>query len=99
MTSTIEFVNRVLDIMDGSHAIFPGFSKPKAPAPLPAPPKIDDPAVTAARERLRLSEKRRKGRRAAILTSNRGVENNSPVIKRSSALGGITNEKLSTTGI
>ena len=67
--------------------LFPGFSSgPKAPAPLPPPPERDDPSVDAARERLRLSEKRRKGRRAAILTSGRGAEDTG-VIKRSAALG------------
>lgn len=52
--------------------IFPGksiFSPPKPPA-LSAPPPIptrEDPAIAAARDKLRLSEKRRRGRRAAIL--------------------------------
>lgn len=82
--------------------IFPGkgvFSKPDAPAALPPPPTFDDPAIAAAKEKLRLSEKRRKGRRASVLTSNRGVDNNSPVIKRVAALGGDRDAKLSTTGL
>jgi len=94
----INMLNNVLDIMDGSHAVFPGFSpKQSAPEALPPPPKLDDPAVDAARERLRLSLKKRRGRIASILTSNRGVDNNAPVIKRSSALGG-TDSRLSGAG-
>ena len=77
--------------------IFPGFSRgPSAPAALPPPPTTDDPSVTAAREKLRLSEKKRRGRRASVLTSSRGVQESTGVIKRSAALGGET-EKLATT--
>ena len=41
-----------------------------SPAPLPPPPPVptrDDPAVVAARKKLRQSELQRKGRRASIL--------------------------------
>lgn len=69
--------------------LLPGFSKgPSAPAPLPAPVTREDPGIAAAAERLRLSEKRRKGRRSSILTGNAGVESGTSVVKRSAALGG-----------
>lgn len=58
----------------------PGFDKifgaPKPPElPVPPPlPERTDPAVAEAKEKLRLSERRRRGRRAAVLTGGRGVE-------------------------
>lgn len=71
--------------------IFPGgglfSSKPDAPTPLPPPPKLDDPAVDTAREKLRLSEKRRRGRRASILTSQSGTTEATAGIKRPEVLG------------
>jgi hypothetical protein len=68
--------------------LFPGFTKsPSAQAPAPAPIEKDDPAAEAAKEKLRLSEKRRKGRLASILTGSSGAEKEG-VIKTSSALGG-----------
>lgn len=49
--------------------LFPGFGGgPKMPEAPPPPPKADDPAVGEAKEKLRLSEKRRKGRSATLLT-------------------------------
>lgn len=47
--------------------MLPGFGSPKMPDPAPPPPKADDPAVTAAKEKLRLAEKQRKGRAATML--------------------------------
>ena len=53
----------------------PGFSpsKPRLPPGPAPPPQRDDPAVVAARKKLRASELRRKGRRATILTGGEGV--------------------------
>ena len=87
----IEMLNKIMDILDGSHAILPGFSKPKAPAALPPPPTREDPSIAAAREKLRLSAKRRKGRRASVLTSNQGVDGKPAIIKTAS-LGGQDNK-------
>ncbi len=55
--------------------IFPGFGSPdiKSPEALPEPVKRDDPSVLAAKERLKQSQKRRKGRQASILTGPSGV--------------------------
>ena len=60
--------------------IFPGksFFSPKNPADvnISAPPPIptrEDPAIGAARERQRLSDKRRRGRAASILTGPEGT--------------------------
>ncbi len=75
--------------------IFPGFGGSKAPAPLPPPPKIDDPAVTEAKEKLRLSEKKRRGRRASILTGDQ----EDGIIKRSSALGVIGSGRSTASGL
>lgn len=72
-------------VKKGVQAITP--KPPEAPGAPPAPPTRDDPAVAAARERLRLSEKRRRGRRAAILTSGRGVETPAGLIRRTAAIG------------
>lgn len=62
----------------------PGFSSgaPSAPAPLPPLPEREDPAVIESREKLRLSEKRRKGRAASILTGGQGVEDDLGVVTR-----------------
>lgn len=47
--------------------ILPGFgSAPPAPPPLQPLPEREDPSVQQARERQRLSELQRRGRRAAI---------------------------------
>lgn len=57
------------------HNLLPGFGGgAPAPAPLPPLPTQDDPAIAEARKIQRTSELRRKGRRASILTSGRGVE-------------------------
>lgn len=47
----------------------PDFIPPVAPSPTRR-----DPEIVAAREKQRLTEQRRKGRRSTILTSGRGVE-------------------------
>jgi len=64
---------------------------PDIPPPTPASakgiPGRADPKVAAARERLRLSEKKRIGRRASILTDSGGVNSNDTLIKRASKLG------------
>ncbi len=53
------------------------------------PPGREDPAIALAKERLRLQEKRRRGRRASILTGPSGVAQSSELggIKRINALG------------
>lgn len=50
--------------------IFPGFGSTKIPDPPPPPPKDTDPAILAAKEDLRKSELRRKGRAATMLTAS-----------------------------
>jgi hypothetical protein len=74
-----------MDVM--KHFRMPGFSSsaPVAPAPLPPLPEREDPAVLEAREKLRLSEKRRKGRRASILTSGSGLDDELGIVQRPSA--------------
>jgi len=59
-----------------THSRLPGFggSSPSAPAPLQPLPTREDPSIAEAREKLRLSEKQRKGRRASILTGGSGVQ-------------------------
>lgn len=57
-----------------------GLGKPKAPPPLPPLqplpplPTRADPEIEAARKRQQTAAKLRKGRRATILTSGRGLE-------------------------
>lgn len=61
---------------------------PKIPPPaaIPGIPTVADPLVAAAKEKLRLSEKRRRGRRAAILTpQDEGAQLGQ--IRRASATG------------
>lgn len=41
---------------------------PKKPEPLPPLPERDDPAIQEARDKERISRKRRKGRASTILT-------------------------------
>lgn len=74
-----------MDVM--KYLRLPGFSSsaPAAPAPLPPLPEREDPTVLEAREKLRLSEKRRKGRRASILTSGSGLEDELGIVHRPSA--------------
>ena len=53
-----------------------GFLSPPAPpalAPVPPVPTRDDPAVETQRKAVVLAEKRRKGRRASVLTSTGGT--------------------------
>lgn len=67
--------------------ILPGFNS-AGPGPLPAPTPITskpDPAIAEAKERLRLSERRRKGRRATIVTSARGVQDELGSVSRPQA--------------
>lgn len=56
--------------------LLPGFGSdpPPEPEPPPPPPTREDPEVKEARADQRRAEKRRKGRRASILTSGEGVE-------------------------
>ncbi len=55
--------------------LLPGFgSSPPAVTPLPPLPTREDPAIAKAKEDQRSAELRRKGRRAAILTSGEGAE-------------------------
>ncbi len=60
---------------------------PKVPEPLPIPAR-DDPAIAASRERLRLSEGRRKGRRGTILAGRRPDELGEAPVTRPEARGG-----------
>lgn len=53
---------------------------PPPPSP-PPPPKRDDPSIAAARKKQKSSELRRKGRRATILTSGRGIEDPLGVVR------------------
>ena len=60
--------------------ILPGFSA-KAPVlpPTPPPVKRDDPAIGAAKSKLRASELRRKGRRSTIISGGAGVTGDAPL--------------------
>ncbi len=55
--------------------ILPGFGggAPSIPAPAPVPTR-EDPSIAEAKEKLRQSELKRRGRRAAILTSGSGLD-------------------------
>jgi len=67
------------------------FRRPEMPAPVIQPvPTRRDPDVLAARERQTAEESRRRGRRAAIKTSPRGVTDPLGVVRRpgASALNG-----------
>lgn len=69
--------------------LLPGFnpSIPEPIAPRP-PPKRDDPAIVAARERLKLSERKRKGRSATILAGGLGAtETARPAGRQANLLG------------
>lgn len=55
--------------------LLPGFGGgPSAPAPIAPLPTQEDPEIAKAKKEQRSSELRRKGRRASILTSGSGVE-------------------------
>lgn len=55
--------------------LLPGFSGgPPAPAPIAPLPTQEDPEIAKAKKEQRSSELRRKGRRASILTSGAGVD-------------------------
>jgi len=63
----------MIKLISELHFRLPGgiFSKPKAPAVPPPPPPVptaEDPGVVRAREELRQSERRRKGRASTFLT-------------------------------
>lgn len=60
---------------------FPGLggSPPAAPAAPPPPPTIEDPAVGAAKDKLRQSELLRRGRQASILNGGGGVQDTAPL--------------------
>ena len=59
--------------------------KPEKPDPLPDQPTATDPSVLAARERQRKAELERRGRRATILTSASGLENDVAELSRPTA--------------
>jgi hypothetical protein len=62
--------------------LFPGFGgAPSAPPPLPPVPTREDPAIAEAREKLRLAERRRAGRRATNLTGSEATLGNSRVAR------------------
>ena len=52
---------------------------PPPPPPLPPVPEPDDPEVEQAREKLRLSQRRRAGRNKTILTGGLGDPGLAPV--------------------
>lgn len=62
-------------------ALFSSPSPPSVPPPPPPPPvpELDDPAVEAARKKLRLSERKRLGRGKTILTSGLGDPGAAPI--------------------
>lgn len=64
---------------------------PEIPA-LPPPPTREDPEIDAARQKARDADLKRKGRKATILTSARGVEDelgavNRPLARAAALLG------------
>ena len=86
------FTGGLSEVVRGGSKLF----SPKSPAgaAVTTPVDRDDPSITAAKEKLRLSERKRKGRRAAILTPPSGVNGENTIIKRTAALGG-NSDKLS----
>lgn len=67
--------------------ILPGFGGGSVPTPQPIapPPTLEDPKIAEAKDKLRSSELERKGRRAAILTSGKGVTSELGTINRPEA--------------
>lgn len=65
----------------------PLLNKPKKPKKPPPPPTPQDPAIEDARRRERLRLKRRRGRKATILTGPLGDPSEAPV-ERKTLLGG-----------
>ncbi len=65
--------------------ILPGWgtedTKPLPGAITPPTPKKEDPEIAAEKERLRLAEKKRRGR-ATILTSGKGVPDEEALLER-----------------
>jgi len=80
------------------------FSPPKPPAPViiqqpapeapppppPPPPEREDPAIAEAARKSREDELKRRGRRASILTSGRGVTEDAPLGRPSAQAGADT---------
>lgn len=62
--------------------IFEGESSPPPPPPPPPPPTLEDPEIEAARAAERVRLRRKKGRRATILTSPLGLQEKAPVQKQ-----------------
>lgn len=62
---------------------------PEVPEALPPPPSAQEPAISAAMEEARkkqtATDLKRRGRKASILTSARGVENELGVVNRPQA--------------
>lgn len=68
--------------------ILPGFGGAPSPPPAPAPvPTVEDPAIAEAKKKQRTSELQRRGRRASILTSGKGVEGDLGAVNRPEARG------------
>lgn len=79
-------VRKVLDPLDITHSAAKkvGLAKDEKPlaVPPPPPPSTEDVAIQEVKERARDTEARRRGRRASILTSSRGVEDELGVFNR-----------------
>lgn len=57
---------------------------PEAPA-IPPPPSVEDPEIADARKKQTDTELKRRGRKASIMTSARGVEDELGVVNRPQA--------------
>ena len=56
--------------------------QPALPPPPPPPPTREDPAVLEAREKLRMSEKRRRGRAASVIAGkNEEALGEAPIVR------------------
>ena len=71
------FLNAALDPLDLTKPV-----KPPEPEALPPPPTAEDPEIAAARQKQIDIDMKRKGRRASILTSARGVEDDLGTVNR-----------------
>ena len=72
--------------------LFPGLGiltprRDPLPTPPPPPPTREDPEIRKARDTQRTAELRRRGRRATILTSGRGIEDELGTVNRPQARG------------
>lgn len=83
-----------MQLLPGKAIFSPPKPKPVAPPPEAQPVERDDPAVTAAREDLRLAELKRKGRASTILTGGSGLDDEEATLGRPKASGAITNSSL-----